>query len=229
MRQILILIGALLITLGLHAETYTRVQCKVGNDTITLPVPSKYIIVGRDVAWAAKYFRQVENIMTDPQQNNTIVLGLASRDMYDFCQKGGELYGFACEVQCLNKVSKIRLKKKDIPIVMYYAEKEFREVMSNFKNTKYNTNNNEGASVLTSRQKLFESQDATFIGKSDRHITFALYLRADQIVRLCSLVIVDGKAIYLYLTKPDTDALAGVGEMNNWVEEIKNSTSASDG
>jgi hypothetical protein len=147
--------------------------------------------------------------------------------MYDFCQKGGELYGFACEVQCLNKASKIRLNKKDIPIAMYYAEKGIREMMSNFKNLKYNTNNSEGANVLTSRQKLFESQDATFIGKSDRHITFALYLRADQIVRLCSIVVVDGKVIYLYLTKPDTDALACVGEMNNWVEEIKSSTSAS--
>lgn len=228
MKKISAFFVSLIFTVSLYAESYTRIPCKVGDDTIILPVPNTYRIVGRDVPWAADYFRMVENLTNDPEHNNTVIVGMASRHMYDFCQKGGQFYGFACEVQCLNKAAKLRVKKKDIPIAMYYVEKEVRDMMTNFKDVKFNTNNSDAAKDLTARQKLFESRDTTFISKSERHITFSLYFRAEQLVRLCSVVVVDGKFIYLYLTKSEADALAGVGEMNNWVEEIKSSTSMCD-
>jgi hypothetical protein len=226
MKQILILIGALLVTLGLHAETYTRVQCNVGNDIITLPVPSKYIIVGRDVAWATDYFHKIETVMKDPNKCNTIMLGMVSKEDYDSYQKGEKFYGFSSEVQYRNELANVLLTKSDFASILYLAEKEMHIIISDPEyNSAVNSDNEKGRSMKNLLTN-FNKKDLVIVSKSDRHFTSTLRYPQAEVVAIISTIFVEGKLIYLISSAPDAEALAGVGEINKWTEEIIRTTAA---
>ena len=228
MRQILILIGGLLITLCLHAETYTRVQCKVGNDTITLPVPSKYIIVGRDVAWATDYFRQSENMMIDPTKNRTIKVALLSKGHYESCQKDAFLDSLDCSVHTLNCQESYRLKVSDMIPFVNSLESGFTKILASndpLKGVKVNNITKEIKETIE-RAKLIKGAAPIVISKSDRHIIFGTVMPAPTCATLSSMILVEGKLLTLVLWKPELEALAGAVEITKWVEEIEKTTPA---
>jgi hypothetical protein len=226
MKRLLALLGLLMVAVGLNAQSYTKVQCKVGNDTITLPVPSKYVIVGRDVSWAKDYFRKAETTMKDPGRCNTIILGMVSKEDYDLYQSGTKFYGFSCEVTYRNEGARRYLTKSEFVSILDSIEKDINEIISDPEYKSAISSDTEFSRSMANVVSTFSGKSVVTVSKSDRHHTFALRVPQAELVAFTSIVLVEGKALYFAILKSDSDAMGGVDEANKWIAEIRKTTPA---
>lgn len=228
MRQLCIFLSSLLLVVNLNADSYNKVECKVGNDRITMPVPSQYRVVSRDEVWATEYFRQVENVMKDYNRNRTVKIGMITRERYDFFNINSQLMldGFDCEVQCLNSTEWSRSTYADFFKATDGAEAVIIKALSDANSVAKDVNDSSLSKSGVNRLKSFKDKDFKVISKSDRHFIFGIALVPERYTKIASMTLVNGKILILYLGKPDTETLAAVAEMTSWVEEIEKTTSA---
>ena len=211
---------------SLDTQQYEQRSFLVGDTTISLPIPKNYREADRKVRWVAELNKISEQGHADPSQNFHVLINLLTKKPGIAVNIEESPQDFMdCYVMTLNKFDNLKCPLED-----------FSKEMKTFETQFTGSNSDQAWKELvqkTFEQNRFVGADAKAVAASfgkpmciertSRHV-IAVY-PGERVVTM-SMVLNRGKILYIYISKTESEILAGIREMKGWVAEIENTTPA---
>jgi TPR repeat protein len=211
---------------SLDTQQYEQRSFLVGDTTISLPIPKNYREADRKVRWVAELNKVSEQGHADSSQNFHVLINLLTK-------KPGIPANIEASPQDYMDSYVLTLNKFDY---LKCPLEDFSKEMKTFETQLTGGNSDQAWKELvkkTFEQNRFVGAEAkavafsfgkpTCIERTNRHVIAAY--PGDRVV-IMSIVLNRGKILSIYISKTESETLAGIREMKGWVAEIENTTPA---
>ena len=195
------------------APEFTSHDIQVGQKTFALPVPKELQWVARDTPWAKERIETGENLAKDPRMNVTFVMVMIKPAQYAEAAKAGRLDS---SFSCWACVPTPRLEKQ-------YDVAQFHDLMDSVAG-QLDSFGGVASQMKDDRlRKIVEGfSKVALLDRTDRSLQ--TMTRNGHLLVASTYVLVEGKALILFMQRPKEEARELMADMDAWVAEILKQT-----
>jgi hypothetical protein len=223
MNKLLLIVTFLSSLPALQGQTFVDKTLVVGDTAVTLPVPTQYVQLERNMPIMKDFFINREHAFKDESKNNTFILASITPEKFSEAGRSGKLTdSLDCWVVSPNFSSHSRVTVAQFSRTVRDMEVSFKSLSNDAKlidafKIKVTGLNNE---LL--RKNMESIEKPQIISKSERTLVIMAKNGGEYI--LSAYCLINGKFLILYVKKQNP--FDAIEEMDAWTKEIEKKTTA---
>ena len=207
----------------LPGQVYLQKTVNVGDTTVTLPVPNKYVQLERNMPFASDFFAKKEHVFSDETKNNTFIAVAISPEKFSEAGRTGRLTGsIDCWAMYGNTISTQRINLGQFTKLVSEIEKSINAAPAKGSAADIYGITTSSIRDAESRRRIEAMEKPLIISKSARSIVTMTKLNEEYILN--GNCMINGKLIFIYIQK--SNPFDDIEEMEAWVKEIEAQTNA---